>query len=126
MLRPALASRAAARQPGMQRPQAASQPLWTPAAAVGRSSDGAIGSGSSSGSSNGSSQRAAQPEVRSAPGRLWRLPPAILPWHQSYLKWNAVATFSAAVTAFLVPWEVAFVPAEQLYNLSGWVRLVPV
>lgn len=108
---------------GRQRPQckAASQPLWTPAATAARRSAGDNSSGSSGRGSggDGSSERHAQQQPRQAAvGWLQRLPPAILPWDHSYLAWSSVATTAAAVTAFLVPWEVAFVPAEQLYSLG--------
>lgn len=118
--RVALASRGANRCRSSLRPQAASQPLWTPAAAERSSSSGPSTSGSGGGGGSGGGSQSAQQGRESAPNWLRPLPPAIMPWQQWYLQWNAVATFSAAVTAFLVPWEVAFVPAEQLYSfISG-------
>lgn len=50
--------------------------------------------------------------------------PLAPPPPRSYLAWSAAATALAALTGFLIPWEVAFLPPEELYRLgSPWAVL---
>jgi hypothetical protein len=37
----------------------------------------------------------------------------------SYLAFTGVATLAAALTGSLVPWEVGFLPAQELYRQDG-------
>lgn len=41
-----------------------------------------------------------------------------------WMGWSAVATAAAALSGFLIPWEVAFVPPAELYSFgSPWAAL---
>ncbi|PSC71927.1 potassium channel SKOR [Micractinium conductrix] len=76
---------------------------------------------------SGSGDGGAPPPPPDGPGG-WlaglRLPSAVLPWDRRYLTWSPVVTVAAALSGFLIPWEVAFVPAEELYSLgSPWALL---
>ena len=47
------------------------------------------------------------------------LPPAPLPSPRRLQVWTGIATVAAALSGFLIPWEVAFEPPGQLYDPSN-------
>lgn len=74
--------------------------------------------------SSSSSSDSSLDEENKGWGPSLSLPRAIFPWDNRYLAWSGVATALAAVTGFLIPWEVAFLPTAELYSLgSPWAAL---
>lgn len=48
------------------------------------------------------------------------LPASPPPCPRSYQGWSALATAAAALTGFLIPWEVAFLSMDELYGWGRW------
>ena len=67
-------------------------------------------------SSSSTSTSSSAPDAAAAP---LRLPDCIYPWDPRFRSWSALVTAAAALSGILIPWEVAFMPAAELYSLHS-------
>ena len=75
---------------------------------------------------SGSGDGGAPPPPPDGPGG-WlaglRLPSAVLPWDRRYLTWSPVVTVAAALSGFLIPWEVRRLRAGRRVHAGSGGRL---